>query len=254
MKKKILMCLCVLIFVIIIVLAVILCVKLNNNEKVGGNKEFDERIEIYTPNIYENLDEDTTKDSEEKIQLASTDAKKVEINKLLANDLVQSLINAKIMSTVYKGGNVIIDEFNSGTFTDEEKFKLLYSKLDFSNEVEIYSTTPKVWVKTEEIEKASLELFGESINMLNLKYLVIEDGKVGYTLPTNFGIQIFKIKTVTLDKNTNMYKVNFDMLKYSVNHVPYDILNYDEKDILATFELKVDKVNDRYVIKELNKI
>ena len=78
--------------------------------------------------------------------------------------------------------------------SDEEKFKAVYSKLDFSDEVHIYSQTPDMWVKTEEIEKASREIFGENINILNLKYALIKDGKVEYTIPTDISIKIFKVK------------------------------------------------------------
>lgn len=250
MRKKVLMCLGVLIVVLIIVLAVILCVKVNNKENEEVIIDDTNKVEVYTPVVPEKSDDEFA----EK-ELASTDAKKAEINKKLANDLVQSMINSKTISTTYKEGKTLINEFNNGKFTDEEKFKLLYSKLDFSDEVNIYSQTPEAWVKTEDIEKASKELFGESINILNLKYVVIKNGQVEYTRPTGFGIQIYKIKSAILDRKNNVCKVKFDMLGYNADYVPYDVVKYSQADVLATFELKAEMQKDgSYIIKELNKI
>lgn len=238
----------VLILILIIVLAVILCIKTNDYEKVII-KEENKEVEIYAPNIYQTIDYEV-----EEIELINSDLKKAEINQKLGDEIVQSLINSKIISRVYKDRNIIINEFNSGNFTDEEKFKLLYSKFDYTDEVDIYTSSPSVWIDTDEIQKASVELFGESINILNLKNLVIKDGKIEYTLPTDFSIQIFKVKSVILDKSTNMYIIKFDMLKYNASYVPYDIVKYDENDVVATFEMKANKVDNNYVIKQLNKI
>lgn len=251
MKKKILMCLGVLILVLLIVLAVILCIKVNKNEDdtlIDNEKIKD--VEIYDTNVSEKNDAEPA----EK-ELADTLDKKAKINKKLSDEIVQLMINSKTISTIYKEGNLLINEFNSGNFTDEEKFKAVYSKLDFSDEVNIYSQTPEMWVKTEEIEKASREIFGENINILNLKYALIKDGKVEYTIPTDISIKIFKVKSAILDRSKNTCTVKFDMLKYSADYLPYNVVDYKTEDVLATFELKAEKQeNGSYIIKELNKI
>lgn len=251
MRKKILMCLGVLILVLVIVLAVILCIKVNKNEDdVIIDNENIKDVEIYTPTVPE---ENGAEPAEKEI--ANTLDKKAEINKKLSDEMVQLMINSKTISTIYKEGKLLINEFNSGIFTDEEKFKVVYSKLDFSDEVNIYSVTPELWVKTEEIEKASREIFGENINILNLKYALIKDGKVEYTIPTDISIKIFKVKSAILDRSKNTCTVTFDMLKYSADYLPYNVVDYKTEDVLATFELKAEKQeNGSYIVRELNKI
>lgn len=131
MKNNLLVGFGALLIVCAIVGAIFIRIKIGNDSKDTSNSN--EEVNVYEENEISNNEQSSS--SEVKEIITSEEIKKEYEEKLNLNSkIINAMINSK--SEFSKDGSII--SFNNGTFSDEEKYQAIKSKVLENEQVNIY--------------------------------------------------------------------------------------------------------------------
>lgn len=156
------------------------------------------------------------------------------------------MINSK--SEFSKDGSII--SFNNGTFSDEEKYQAIKSKVLENEQVNIYDGSALVDI--DELKNISNDVFYDNIDITKLDEVTIRKGKIVINVDdekVTYNRENLKVKSLTENKMEKIYTLVFEWSLADVR----DNINpkYNTLNMRDTFELKYDLVNKKVI--ELNK-
>lgn len=249
MKKKLLMGFSAILIVFIIVIAIIICVKISQKESAQGDNE----TLIYNEDT--NNENNNTDDSNSNTyELITSEEIRKKYNEKLQNSddnlKLQVMLNSKIEE--WDSQSVSIKKFDSGKFSDMQKAAILPYYLDTTEQVEVYDQ-PAYYIDMKKYQDTSKSLFAEEIDITKLYEVNLREGRIKVYFPTAGGVEILRAVSNVYDKESNQYRLKFDWLRFKEDATNYD-KSYGLDDILGTFELIYKKVNNSYILLELNKI
>ena len=243
MKNNLLVGFGALLIVCAIVGAVFIRIKIGNDSK--DTKNPDEEV-----NIYDKSDDSYSmqpSSNEEKELITSEEVKKDYEEKLNLNSkIINAMINSK--SEFSKDGSII--SFNNGTFSDEEKYQAIKSKVLENKQVNIYNDS--FLIDIEELENMSGDVFYNKVDITKLDEVTIKKGKMVINVDgenVTYDRKNLKVKSLKLNETEKIYTLVFE---WSNENIRDDInQKYNTLNMRDTFELKYDLVNKKVI--ELNK-
>lgn len=243
MKNNLLVGFGALLIVCAIVGAIFIRIKIGNDSKDTSNSN--EEVNVYEENEISNNEQSSS--SEVKEIITSEEIKKEYEEKLNLNSkIINAMINSK--SEFSKDGSII--SFNSGVFSDEEKYQAIKSKVLENKQVNIYDDSALVDI--DELKNISNDVFYDNIDITKLDEVTIRKGKIVINVDdekVTYNRENLKVKSLTENEMEKIYTLVFEWSLADVR----DNINpkYNTLNMRDTFELKYDLVNKKVI--ELNK-
>ena len=208
---------------------------------------------------------DTSKSKSQSLEqtIELEDNKKVEINDKILNDYTTQYLIAKkfdIDTSIKESDNKDIDiyaepknkECDDSGFTAEEILDttavVLLRAEKKDNKVQGEHTYT---LKVDDIQKKAKQLFGKEVELAEVQNKV-KNGNIDVNVDINMNLIPYKVKKVVYNKTKKTYSIELEYVKYTEENYSANKIDYDESDIIATYELKVKLTQDASDKKKTN--